>query len=149
MNHPASIKRIETSVGQSAKLCKREVWMTPPLLRGLKPWSMDAIFPVPFWFECPASIKRIETQVRIVLPPSGTLTVWITPPLLRGLKLESRVSCRDNHAPCMNHLASIKRIETWCIWVNAIGLHPGMNDPASIKRIETIHCFAQDWSVKV
>ena len=136
MNIPASIKRIETSSGSHEQTRGGQVWISPPLLRGLKRrWR---------WFE-----------------RWGQFLVWISPPLLRGLKPAVVTVTTGLQTICMNIPASIKRIETVAIRYNEanpfVWISPPllrglklrwaqqiesaalfrMNIPASIKRIET------------
>ena len=92
------------------------VWISPPLLRGLKPESSNSTLRHNASMNLPASIKRIETCLQIT-QPSINVFVWISPPLLRGLKLE------------------------YLPWRGLFG-NTSMNLPASIKRIETISAGA-------
>ncbi len=91
-------------------------------------------------YESPPPLLRIETKGRMCCSQIAP-SVWITPPLIRGLKRSRQHHFGSWSARCMNHPASIKRIETWTRWNERI-VHPQrMNHPTSIKRIETY----SDW----
>ena len=111
MNIPASIKRIETHRPRWLRPggCMR-VWISPPLLRGLKLYLTIGINMSGNVWISPPLLRGLKH--RFPLKQFLRWQVWISPPLLRGLKpMSHQIKLQPKNS--MNIPASIKRIETW------------------------------------